>query len=566
MRRFLLISLNIDAILGGVTIAERRKKLEEMTRGNGLSDAYTATLTRLRAQAGTKSVLGLKVLMWVLNSQRPLGVEELCYALGVEIGSVDLDPKNVPALRILLSSCLGLVTVEASSRTFRLVHFTLQEHLASDPTLFNNFHNPHSTIAEVCLTYLNFGSITRLSPSFREAPSTIPFVDYASCYWGEHTRREMTGNVKGLALRLLDRFEEHISATQLLLRYKEDQVWTRGLAEEEEQTKFTGLHGATFFGGAEIFGAVLKMKDWDINAGDCFGRTVLTWAAERGHEAVIKMLLEREDINPDQADTVCGRTPLWWAAKGGHEGVAKMLLRRRDVSPDAADTKIGVTPVMMAAQNGHEGVVKMLLERNEVNPDHLDTYGGWTPLSLAALSGHERVVKILLERKEVNPDHAETKYGRTPLFMAVQNGHDGVVKMLLERDEVNPDHVDTEGGLTPLSLAALNGHERVVKMLLERKEVNPDHVDTKYGRTPLFRAAQNGHEGVVKMLLERNEVSPDHVDTEGGWTPLSLAAQNGHEGVVQILLERKKVNLDRQGTQCGQTSPLRSLATGKTLL
>jgi hypothetical protein len=41
--RFLLVSLNIDAILAEVTIRQRRKKLEEMTQGNGLSEAYTAT-------------------------------------------------------------------------------------------------------------------------------------------------------------------------------------------------------------------------------------------------------------------------------------------------------------------------------------------------------------------------------------------------------------------------------------------------------------------------------------------------------------------------------------------
>ena len=62
----------MDAILGEVTIRQRRKKLEEMTQGNGLSDAYTATLLRLKAQKGYKSVLGLKVLMWVLYSERPL--------------------------------------------------------------------------------------------------------------------------------------------------------------------------------------------------------------------------------------------------------------------------------------------------------------------------------------------------------------------------------------------------------------------------------------------------------------------------------------------------------------
>ena len=49
MCRFLLVSLNIDAVLGGVTISQRRKKLEEMARGNGLSHAYTETLKRLKA-------------------------------------------------------------------------------------------------------------------------------------------------------------------------------------------------------------------------------------------------------------------------------------------------------------------------------------------------------------------------------------------------------------------------------------------------------------------------------------------------------------------------------------
>ena len=152
-----------------------------MTQGKGLRDAYAETLARLKAQKGNKSVLGLKVLMWVSYSERPLRVEELCHALGVEMGSVDLDPENVPALRTLLMSCLGLITVEASSFTVRLVHVTLQEHLMSDPTLF---HSPHSTIAEVCLTYLNFGCICDLPPTVDSAPSAVPLLEYASCIGG----------------------------------------------------------------------------------------------------------------------------------------------------------------------------------------------------------------------------------------------------------------------------------------------------------------------------------------------------------------------------------------------
>ena len=442
MGRFLLVSLKMDAILEEVTIRQRRKKLAEMTQGNGLSDAYTATLSRLKAQKGYKSVLGLKVLMWVLYSERPLQAGEICHALGVEIGSADLDPENVPALRTLVASCLGLVTVEESSSNVRLVHFTLKEHLSSDPTLFPS---PHAAIAEVCLTYLNHGSIRALSSTLRSIPATAPLLEYASLYWGRHTERGMTENTKILALRLLDRFDEHISA-QLLLLHGLDICFGRRLSRVAP-TGFTGLHGVAFLGIVEIAVAVLNMKRWDANAVDCTGGTALTWAAIRGHEGVIKMILEREDVNPNQADTEYGWTPLEWAADSGHSGVVKMLLQREDVNPDRAGSKYGQTPLSRAAGNGHLGVVKMLLEREDINPNLTDR-----------------------------------RYGLTPLFRAANKGHLGVVKMLLEREDINPNQPDTMSGQLPLSWAAENGHEGVVKMLLEREDVNHSQLDTIYGR------------------------------------------------------------------------------------
>ena len=197
--------------------------------------------------------------MWVLYSKRPLQAEELCHALGVEIGSPDLDPNNVPALRILQSACLGLITIEASSSIVRLVHFTLQEHLISYPILF---HSPHAAIAEGCLTHLNSESVRDLSPTLPSVPSTMPLLEYASIYWGEHTRIETTENVKTLALRLLDRFDEHISAQLLLLRNNEyngpgvNFMFWGTLLEPPFQGRgaagFTGLHGASFLGAAEV--------------------------------------------------------------------------------------------------------------------------------------------------------------------------------------------------------------------------------------------------------------------------------------------------------------------------
>ena len=524
---------------------------------NGLSDAYTATLRQLKVQKGNKSVLGLRALMWVSYSERPLQAEELCHALGVEIGSTDLDRENVPELGTLLSSCLGLLTVEASSSTIRLVHFTLQEHLLSDPTLF---HSSHSTIAEVCLTYLNFRQVRDLLPNVYSAPSTMPLLEYASYYWGEHTGRGMTENVKILALGLLDKFDEHISAQILLLRYNQDRISGPYFDESGGPAGFTGLHGVAFLGIADIVTAVLEMKEWDVNAADCMGGTALTWATKRGQEEVVKVLLEREDVNPNTADTKYGRTPLWWAAKNGNEGLVKILLEREDVNPNRADAEYGQTPLSWAAENGDEGVVKMLLQRHDVDPNQADTKYGQTPLSWAAENGHEGVVKILLEREDVNPNTANTKYGQTPLSCVAKNGHEGIVKILLEREDVNPNTVDTEYGHTPLMWAAENGHEGVVKTLLQREDVNPDQPDTEYGQTPLSWAAKNGHDGVVKTLLQREDVNPNTADTKYGRTPLSWAAESGYKGVVKALLERPDI---RAATPDNKNQTPLSLALSK---
>ena len=111
----------------------------------------------------------------------------------------------------------------------------------------------------------------------------------------------MTKNVKILALRLLDRFDEHISA-QLLSLYGRDVFLDPWFYGAEGPTRFTGLHGAAFLGIVEIVAAVLDVKGWDFNEADCTGSTPLIWAAVRGHDTVVKMLLERNDVDPNRAD------------------------------------------------------------------------------------------------------------------------------------------------------------------------------------------------------------------------------------------------------------------------
>jgi len=190
--------------------------------------------------------------MWVSHAQRPLHVDELCQTLGIE-GSTDLDSANIPAIETLLACSLGLVTVEKSSSTIRLVRQTLQEYLSNNTNLFPN---PHSIIAEVCLTYHNFPQVRSFSSALSSIPPTAPFVEHASCYWGTHAGSLTTENVRILALKLLDGYDKHISSKLLLLHgvRAEEQPFDRDGAP----TGFAGLHGAAYLGCEDLIVALLE--------------------------------------------------------------------------------------------------------------------------------------------------------------------------------------------------------------------------------------------------------------------------------------------------------------------
>ena len=594
MSRFLLVSLNIKAILRETTLHRRREKLRGMENGWGLGDAYDATIGRIKAQEEDRARLGMEALMWISHSERPLSTDEICHALAVEIGSTNIIINNVSSIRRVLDCCQGLATIDKGSSTIRLIHFTLKKYLNGHAELFGG---PHSKIAETCLTYLNFQAIRNLSASPSRDPRGTPFLRCSSLYWGTHMRMELSDRSRHLALELLDQYDNHISA-ELLWESVKSVFFIRCIGYHDHTSTelrrkstisehlnsrmpFSALHCISYFGIAEVALNLIRAKRWDVNQRDSVGLTPLIWAARYGCEQVVELLLQQKGTQPDMRDVLYGRTALSWAAGSGHEGVVRLLLGPRFVHPGSVGRRwgktaqiigalsgrkyvnpskpddCGRTPLSWAAENGHDRAVKLLLEREGVSPDKPDNYSQ-TPLSCAAYHGHDGVVKLLLEREDVSPDKPN-KRGQTPLSRAAYNGHDAVVKLLLERKDVSPDRLNNFGQ-TPLLSAAKNGRDGVVKLLLGREDVNPDRPDMD-GQTPLVCAAENGHDRVVKLLLEREDVNPDMPDNYGK-TPLSWAARNGHDGVVELLLEREDIIPDRPDNY-GQTPLLLATWNGR---
>ncbi len=60
---------------------------------------------------------------------------------------------------------------------------------------------------------------------------------------------------------------------------------------------------------------------------------------------------------------------LWWAAQRGHETVVKLLLAQNSIDLNFKNTKFSHTLLLVAAENGHKVIVRLLLAKNSIDPD-----------------------------------------------------------------------------------------------------------------------------------------------------------------------------------------------------
>jgi len=295
--RFLLVSLNLEAILQESTIYRRQERLRKIRGGLGLGDAYGATIERIKAQDGDKSRLGISALMWISHAQRPLKADDLCQALAVELCSTSFNFDNIPSITTLVCCCQGLITVDKKASTVRLIHFTLQGYLSTSPDILSR---PYAIMAEICLTYPNSEEVKAISADRSFDAVQMSFLKYCSLYWGVHAKMELSHHARSLALQLFKECDGHISIKLLL--EEQDLYRYRDLAAIDMGLPFTGLHWASFFGVDELVDALIEARCYDANAGDFLGCTPLALSAQSGHEEVVKILLERGEVNPNKLD------------------------------------------------------------------------------------------------------------------------------------------------------------------------------------------------------------------------------------------------------------------------
>ena len=589
-------------------------------------------------------------LQWILFARRPLKLEELHFAVlsGTSPDSLSAwDPEALTQndmARFLLNSSKGLaVTTKSKSQTIQFIHESVRDFLLKEnglSKLQSNLHYnliglSHHMLKECCQTYLEIGIPESLSISEdlpvakseeckdlrKMATEKFPFLEYAVNNMLHHADTASGHGVSqktfvesfslGSWITLNDLFQKHQNG-----RYTSNVSLLYVLAEKDlanlipiqlERDPHVRIEGGRYkfpFNTAVIHGSenavrALLMHNVNVNFTYRNGRTPLWEAASLEHEGIVRLLIDRDDINPNSKDSR-GITPLSIAVKCGHVAVSKLLLEREDVDANSKDyfgetplfaaatkglvaivklllTREGVktdskdnynrTPLSAAAAQGHFEIVKLLVEQNDVENDSKD-HSGVTPLYAAAANGHLEVVKLLIKQDDIEND-SKDNYNKTPLSAAAAEGHLEIVKLLVEQDDVENDSKDLSG-VTPLSAAAVNKHVEVVKLLIKQKDINVNSrnfsgmtplaraalygltavvktlleyenvdINTKdnWGRMPLWLATSSNKKDVVKLLLEQDNIEADSQDSEG-WTPLSLARARNHEAILKLLMER----------------------------
>jgi ankyrin repeat protein len=374
-------------------------------------------MKRIESQGEGFRELTKKVLFWVIHAKRTLSTAELQYALAVQPGKRVMNKDFIPGIEIIGSICAGLVAVDIQSDVVRLVHYTTQEYFQQTSW----FPNTEADITRTCVTYLSFDAFKTgfcsTDNEFEKQLQLNPLYDYAARNWGHHARAA-PAEVERSAVDFLKSEAKIFSSSQAMMASRDYFGYSQRVPKQ-----MTGLHLAAYFGLREAMIALLK-NGYDRNVKDTYRQTPLSWAVRNGHEAVVKLLLEK-DAELESKDAF-GQTPLLWAVRNGHEAVVKLLLEK---GADAEfKSSYGQAPLWRALLNGHKVAVGLLLEKGAKLESK--SSNGQTPLSYAAENGHEAVVKLLLEKgAELE---SKNKIGQTPLSWAASNGHEAVMKLLLE--------------------------------------------------------------------------------------------------------------------------------------
>ena len=416
----------------------------------GLDELYARILLLIDSD---RREVAARILRWVVMAVRPLTLSELSLAIEPTVDSSIVANRD-ERIRDQISYCGNLLVIidgqedqedqwyqesERKEVSVGLIHQSAKDYLLrkkqdSNPVL-EDFRVKEDVanleVAKRCLDYLQSGALENSKPYiWRDGDrlKCFPLLSYAVLHWHEHARSlAPTADVIDLANPFWKKQSE-IRTSWLEAYWNYESRY--GLPKEEPPESFSRLHLASYLGIFSLVEKLVLRKGWInkikrmlvLNNVDKQGMTALMWAARRGHEAVVRLLLELGADKQERALIV--------AAESGHKAIVQLLLEK--IANINAKDLDGETSLMKAAKREHEALIQLLLKQGA--DATIRDRDGETALMKAAEWSNEAVTQLLLEKGA--DVHSVSKSGETALMKAAKcfsENPEATTRLLLEK-------------------------------------------------------------------------------------------------------------------------------------
>ena len=289
-----------------------------------------------------------------------------------------------------------------------------------------------------------------------------------------------------------------------------------------DQDGKTALHLAAAAGHSSTV-QLLQEKGAESDILDSSKNLPIHYAAWDGHVHIVEILISDANMN---VRGYSGRTLLSIGALRGHENIVRLLLDRNAMLELGDDGQS--TPLMTAVSSKHDEIAQLLISK-EANIYTTDG-GRRTLLHAAARNGNYDMVRFLLDGH--CDAHAASNFGDTPFLDAVFSNDVRIIDHFFDHG-VDGCCDQNKLGITSVHAAAEEGNLQMLAKLLDAG-AKADLSD-RIGRSGLYVAANEGRHTLVEPLLSLG-LGVDGYDN-CYWTPLGAACENGYVRFAQLLLQ-----------------------------
>lgn len=212
-------------------------------------------MQRVTSQPEETATMALNTLMILTMARRPLSADEVCHALAIDLEDLQdgFDEENVPPIDYILSSCAGLVIVEAQtgparqasaddatgttlqgaerpsgSRLVQVAHKSIRDYLSSTQSEW--FPHAEARMAAICRIYTEAYERSETKQGYH-------FLDYVLNNWGYHHLKSDPEVPEPSAEREIDVQISRQSSFPLAARQSGRQFGLRQLARELESLR-----------------------------------------------------------------------------------------------------------------------------------------------------------------------------------------------------------------------------------------------------------------------------------------------------------------------------------------